>query len=160
MNRRRPAPKTAARYAACSATFLMMAPVKLKMWASSPKSTSSFKGAFSGNTLLTQKLDDLTRQRELYEEELSRLEIEKPLVPRELIVSWLDSFRAGDVSDPTVRKRIVKNFVGAIILTNEEIDIIYNVSDTKKARDPKEIAGSYRVSRVDPRGLEPGTCRL
>lgn len=106
--------------------------------------------AVSGNTLLTQKLDDLTRQRELYEEELSRLEIEKPLVPRELIVSWLDSFRAGDVSDPTVRKRIVKNFVGAIILTNEEIDIIYNVSDTKKARDPKEVAGSYRVSRVDP----------
>ena len=106
--------------------------------------------AASGNVLLTQKLDDLTHQREQAEDELSRLEIEKPVIPRELIVSWIESFRSGDTDDPTVRKRIVKSFIGAIVLTNDEITIIYNVSDMKKARDPKEIAGSYRVSIVDP----------
>lgn len=106
--------------------------------------------AASGNVLLTQKLDDLTHQREQAEDELSRLEIEKPVIPRELIVSWIESFRSGDTDDPTVRKRIVKSFIGAIVLTNDEITIIYNVSDMKKARDPKEIAGSYRISIVDP----------
>ena len=45
-----PSPRSAARYAACIATFLMTAPVNEKRFASSRKSTSGFTGASGGNT--------------------------------------------------------------------------------------------------------------
>lgn len=108
--------------------------------------------AVSGNVLLTQRLDEITQQRQSLEDELCGLEIDHPVIPRELIVSWLESFRAGDASDPEIRRNIVRNFIGAIVISNEEIDVIYNIAaDKKKARDALDIAGSYRMSKVEPR---------
>lgn len=109
--------------------------------------------AVSGNAALTSRLDDYTHQREVLEDELSQLELERPTIPRELIVKWMQSFRAGDVTDPEVRRKIARHFIAAVVVTNEEIDVVYNCSEKngiKNARDARDIAGSVRTSKVEP----------
>lgn len=60
---------------------------------------------------------------------IARAEIKKPRLTAEVIRAWLQSFRAGDVTDATFRHRLVDTFVNRVELRNGEALISYNIRE-------------------------------
>ena len=78
--------------------------------------------------------------------EIERAQLQRPVVPEEIIRGWLQSFRSGDKDDPLFRKRLVQTFVADVIVSPEEIVITYNTTE----KGPHTC--SYTAPKVDLAG--------
>lgn len=78
---------------------------------------------------LVPRLNELTEQVDLLSIELEKAQIRKPLVPREIIHSWLLSFAGGDRDDPEVRRRLISTFVSEIEIGSDTVTIAYNTNE-------------------------------
>ena len=79
---------------------------------------------------LSERLRDIERELKGINAEIMREELEKPVIPAEVIRQYLEMFRdLGD--DEEGRKQIARVFINKIELRNDEALIYYNVGDSK-----------------------------
>lgn len=60
--------------------------------------------------------------------ELERLKIKKPLIPREYLVKWLESFRDGDISDDNFCHRFIQTFIERIVVQKDHSVVVLNIT--------------------------------
>ena len=80
-----------------------------------------------GSASLSERLRALEEEEEKIKVEISRAELKKPIIPREIISGWLQSFRSGDKDSPAFRKKLVDTFVADVVVMNDEVTIFYNI---------------------------------
>lgn len=102
-----------------------------------------------GGAALVSRLSELEAEEKELQRRIRAAEIEQPMLSREVIAKWLDSFRDGDVDDPAFCARLLDTFVADMVLTNEEITIFYNITKRTGSRC------SSTVRLVDLTGVEP-----
>jgi DNA invertase Pin-like site-specific DNA recombinase len=81
---------------------------------------------------LAARLDALEAEAADLRLQLERARLARPVVPRELVRGWLDSFRAGDKNDPTVRRKLLQGFVGLVEIGPEYVTVYYNTTLKKE----------------------------
>ena len=101
-------------------------------------------------TSLVARLNELEEQQEALEMELAHTQIKTPRLTAEAIRTWLCSFRDGDITDETFRRRLVDTFVERIEVKNGEALIIYNATE----KEPGSRCSST-AQLVDQTGVEP-----
>lgn len=83
--------------------------------------------------------------------EIERAQLQRPIVPEPIVRGWLESFRGGDVTDPTFQKRLVQTFVADVIVGPEQVTIAYNTTEKEPGRSVRlgSDAWTYRtISRT------------
>ena len=83
---------------------------------------------------LVSRLSELEGEEKELQKQIRAAEIERPMLSREVIAKWLDSFRDGDVDDEAFCARLLDTFVADVVLTNEEITIFYNITKRTGSR--------------------------
>lgn len=87
-----------------------------------------------GGAALVSRLSELENEEKDLQKQIRAAEIERPMLSREVIAMWLDSFRDGDVDDEAFCARLLDTFVADVVLTNEEITIFYNITKSTGSR--------------------------
>ena len=64
--------------------------------------------------------------------ELAKLQISKPIIPREYLIKWLESFRSGDIASDDFCHRIVQTFIEKVVVYPDHSVIILNISGEKE----------------------------
>lgn len=78
---------------------------------------------------VVERLGELEAEIEQKSVELEKACLEKPVVPTDLVRGWLLSFKAGDVSDPVFRRRLVSTFLADVIVGPEYVTCVYNTKE-------------------------------
>ena len=78
------------------------------------------------------RIDDYEKKVVTLTDELNRLKLKKPLIPRTYLVEWLKSFRSGDTSDDDFCKRLIQTFIEKIIVYPEESCVVLNISGSEE----------------------------
>jgi DNA invertase Pin-like site-specific DNA recombinase len=91
--------------------------------------------------ILEQEVEDLTL-------ELEKARVARPVVPREVVIGWLESFRSGDKDDPAVRKRLLSSFVAMVEIGDEFVEVYYNTS-LKNDDAERPEACSHTVTEME-----------
>ena len=87
------------------------------------------KGLYSPD--MKSRIESLNRDEELLSEELDRLKLKKPTIPREYLEWWLKSFRSGDLSDDDFRSKIVHVFIAGIQVNQDDSVVFLNITNQK-----------------------------
>lgn len=86
--------------------------------------------------------------------ELKKAQVRRPRLSREDIISWLQSFKDGDLSDDGFRKRLLETFVARVELFPDRAIIFYHIS--KKSKQKRTVSfGSDTARIVERTGLYP-----
>ena len=88
------------------------------------------------------RLDDYEQKISILTDELDRLKTKKPTIPREYLVKWLESFRAGDLSDDEFCHRLIKVFIQKIIVYSDHSVVVLNITEN---RDEAECSNLLRL---------------
>ena len=80
---------------------------------------------------LVARLNAIEEEMEEIQKEIDRAELLRPMVPEELVRAWLSSFRSGDVTDPSFRRRLVQTFVDHVEVAEDVVTVFYNSTDKK-----------------------------
>ena len=64
--------------------------------------------------------------------ELEKLQTKKPVIPREYIVKWLESFRDGDIMNDKFCERVVDTFISKILIYPDHAIIVLNITGNKE----------------------------
>ena len=83
-----------------------------------------------GSKMILERLKELDAEADALQLEIDRAALKKPQIPRALVRGWLQSFREGDVSDPAFRKRLLQTFVSDVVVTPDEVTVLYNSQKT------------------------------
>lgn len=78
------------------------------------------------------RLDDYSAKIAILTDELNRLKQKKPTIPREYLVKWLESFRAGDLSDDEFCHRLIKVFIQKIIVYSDHSVVVLNITENRE----------------------------
>ena len=78
------------------------------------------------------RIDDYERKVATLTDELNRLKLKKPLIPRKYLVEWLKSFRSGDTSDDDFCERLIKTFIEKIIVYPNESCVVLNITGSEE----------------------------
>lgn len=78
------------------------------------------------------RIDDYEQKVATLTDELNRLKLKKPLIPRTYLVEWLKSFRSGDTSDDDFCKRLIQTFIEKIIVYPEESCVVLNITGSEE----------------------------
>ncbi len=92
--------------------------------------TAIENGLFAPN--LNDRIEELNKQEQILTDELNRLKLKKPTIPREYLKWWLNSFRAGDLTDETFCKKIINTFVAGIVVSSDTSVVYLNVTNQKE----------------------------
>lgn len=90
---------------------------------------------------VVSRLSQVEADIEEYTIEIEKARLQRPVIPREMVVGWLKSFRT---EDETIHKKILQTFVASVTVLPEEVIIAYNTkekgpcSDTTLKVDPTE----------------------
>ena len=96
---------------------------------------------------MNDRINDLNAQEELLTDELSRLQIKKPIIPREYLKWWLTSFRSGDLTDEQYCRKILNTFVCGVAVSPDYSTIFLNVTNEKE--------GSNDFLKVNLKEIQP-----
>lgn len=88
-----------------------------------------------GGVSLVEKLNEVEARIDEISVEIDRAQLQRPIIPKEMVRGWLQSFRTGDTTDPAVRRRILQTFVAEVIVGEDEITIAYNTT----AKEPQSV---------------------
>ena len=97
------------------------------------------------------RIDDYEQKVATLTDELNRLKLKKPLIPRTYLVEWLKSFRSGDTSDDDFCKRLIQTFIEKIIVYPEESCVVLNITGSEEGAQCSNML--HLVS--DRRGSNP-----
>ena len=86
------------------------------------------------STSLVARLGELEARADELAVEIERAELQRPMIPEEIIRGWLQSFRSGDKDDPAFRRRLLQTFVADVTVGPEEIVIRYNTTEKGPSR--------------------------
>ena len=86
------------------------------------------------STSLVARLGELEAKADELAVEIERAELQRPMIPEEIIRGWLQSFRSGDKDDPAFRRRLLQTFVADVTVGPEEIVIRYNTTEKGPSR--------------------------
>lgn len=78
------------------------------------------------------RIDDYNQKIEDLNIELERLKIKKPLIPREYLVQWLDSFRSGSIASDDFCEKLIQTFISSIVIYSDHSVIVLNISGEQK----------------------------
>lgn len=84
--------------------------------------------------------------------ELEKLKTKRPIIPREYLVKWMESFRDGDIMSDQFCERIIHTFITKIIVYSDHAVIVLNISGQKE-----EPQCSTLISLVDLTKIESNT---
>lgn len=68
------------------------------------------------------------------EVDLQKEKLNQTVIPEELIRGWLQSFRAGDVTDLDFRRKLLDAFVADVVVSDEDITVLYNTTEKAPTR--------------------------
>lgn len=85
-----------------------------------------------------QRLEELEDERSETEYKLTREEIKKPLLSKEHIVYWLNSFKSGNVKSIEYQRRVIDTLVNSVFVYDDDnggkkIVITFNLSSDNSA---------------------------
>ena len=85
-------------------------------------------------SVVTERIKEISEEIKNLKGEIAAEEIRKPVLSRDLVYYWLDSFRDGDATDDRFRKTLVDTFIDHVEIKNEEGMIFFNISDDPHPR--------------------------
>ena len=112
--------------------------------------------------IITATTKERLLELEAQEQKLAQaLETEKALRPtytRERVIFWLEQFRAGDLTDPAFRLRLVTTFVNAIYLYDDHLKVVLNYTGRNSSVDFPLVEDALDSGAVDggPYSVETG----
>ena len=112
--------------------------------------------------IITATTKERLLELEAQEQKLTQaLETEKALRPtytRERVIFWLEQFRAGDLTDPAFRLRLVTTFVNAIYLYDDHLKVVLNYTGRNSSVDFPLVEDALDSGAVDggPYSVETG----
>ena len=89
-----------------------------------------------------QRLEALEARKEDLIISIAQEKIEKPMLTKEQVVSFLNSFLEGDIDDPAHRQRIIDCFVNSVYLHDDHIKLFVNFKDGAKTVTLDQILSS------------------
>ena len=102
--------------------------------------------------MLTERLNELTKQKKLAEQRLADAEGEYIVLEREHIIFWLSKFCNGDINDPEFCRQVIDLLVNSVTIWDDpdgfKITIMYNLTDNKS--QTYRVSGSSEFSNVPP----------
>ena len=78
---------------------------------------------------MNARMDDLNIQETDFLLKLEKEKIEKPLIPEQVIRSWLMSFRNGDILDEDFCKKLINTFVAEVVVFSDHAIVVCNVTE-------------------------------
>lgn len=109
-----------------------------------------------------ERLEELEEERRDLEGQIAREEMKKPLLTKERIMYWLESFKRGDIEDVEYQRRIIDTLVNSVYVYDDgdkgrKLVLTFNISGnntlTISSSDIERTAppfGSYSNFRVRP----------
>ena len=76
-----------------------------------------------------QRLEELEGRKSTIETMIIQEEMAKPVIGRDIFISWLNQFREYDLTDKNQRQRLVDHFVNVIYLYEDHFDLFLNFRD-------------------------------
>lgn len=98
------------------------------------KGSSSFATAININgSLPKERLEDLEEERRDIEGQIAREKMKKPLLTKERIMYWLESFKRGDIEDVEYQRRIIDTLVNSVYVYDDgdkgrKLVLTFNIS--------------------------------
>ena len=81
--------------------------------------------------------------------ELAKLQTKKPLIPREYLVKWLESFRDGDIMSDQFCERIIHTFITKIIVYPDHAIIVLNISGEKESPQCSTLLSLVDITKIE-----------
>ena len=80
-----------------------------------------------------ERLEELEEERRDLEGQIAREEIKKPLLTKERIMYWLESFKRGDIEDVEYQRRIIDTLVNSVYVYDDgdkgrKLVLTFNIS--------------------------------
>lgn len=99
----------------------------------------------AGSSLVT-RLNEIEARMDELAVDIERAQLQRPIVPEEVVRGWLLSFRSGDKDDAAFRKRLIETFVADVTVGPDDIVIAYN---TTEKRPTHTLTGASKPLKVD-----------
>ena len=84
-------------------------------------------------TAVIRRISELEEEEKNLQARIMREELKKPVLKREVIEGWLQSFRGGDVNDEAFATRLLDTFVAKVDVYSDKAVIYYNITDKRTA---------------------------
>ncbi len=97
-----------------------------------------------------QRLEELEKVKDELEISITKEEMQKPLIPRDMVVKWICRFRVLDITQLDERRRLIDSFVNSVVVYDDYILITFNYKDGSKAISFKDIKSSDLESLAGP----------
>jgi site-specific DNA recombinase len=124
-----------------------------------------------------ERLENLEEERRNLEGQIAKEEIKKPLLTKERIVYWLESFKRGDIKDIEYQRRIIDTLVNSIYVYDDgdngrKLVLTFNISGNntltikssdlqdiivQNTKNPNSKTSSDLHNLVRQKGFEPPT---
>lgn len=95
---------------------------------------------------LVARLNEIEARMDELTVEIERAQLQRPVIPEEIVRGWLLSFRSGDKDDQAFRKRLVDTFVADITVGPDDIVITYNATEKGPTHT---LTGASKPLKVD-----------
>ena len=95
---------------------------------------------------LVARLNEIEARMDELTVEIERAQLQRPVIPEEIVRGWLLSFRSGDKDDQAFRKRLVDTFVADITVGPDDIVITYNTTEKGPTHT---LTGASKPLKVD-----------
>ena len=95
---------------------------------------------------LVARLNEIEARMDELTVEIERAQLQRPVIPEEIVRGWLLSFRSGDKDDQAFRKRLVETFVADITVGPDDIVITYNTTEKGPTHT---LTGASKPLKVD-----------
>ena len=87
-----------------------------------------------GAASMIGRLHELEGEIAAAEVDLQKEKLNRVIIPESMIRDWLQSFRAGDVTDENFRRRLLDAFVADVVVSDEDIVVFYNTTEKAPSR--------------------------
>ncbi|MET0017948.1 recombinase family protein [Oscillibacter sp.] len=97
------------------------------------------------------RLAELEAQKEQFEQDILREEMQRPILTREQISFFLYQFRKTDIQDKEQRQRLIDSFVNAVYVFDDKIVLTFNYKNGTKTISLEEVNSSDLDSFAPPK---------
>lgn len=107
-----------------------------------------------------ERLEELEEERRDLEGQIAREEMKKPLLTKERIMYWLESFKRGDIEDVEYQRRIIDTLVNSVYVYDDgdkgrKLVLTFNISGNNTL-----TISSSDIERTAPAGGEHEGCQV
>lgn len=82
-----------------------------------------------GGASLVERLNEVESRIDELTVQVEAAKLKRPIIPKEIIRGWMESFRSGDRDDPNVRRKMLDAFVAAVEVGEDAVTIAYNTTE-------------------------------